>query len=109
MVVALGDVNRFTWTWLPITNPARANQVTWDCLVVWLAAVRAIWATSPVPISLMEFVSCNCCVFACLFVGLADWLSDWLVDLLPIVITTEAWAVVWRETPGSYFFGLLFG
>ena len=40
MVVALGDVNRFTWTWLPIANPARANQVTWDYLVVWLA-VRA--------------------------------------------------------------------
>ena len=40
-------------------------------------------------------------MFVCLFVGLADWLSDWLVDLL--LITTEAWAVVWRETPGSYF------
>ena len=28
MVVALGDVNRFTWTWLPVNNPGRANQVT---------------------------------------------------------------------------------
>ena len=28
VVVALGDVNRFTWTWLPVNNPGRANQVT---------------------------------------------------------------------------------
>ena len=41
VVVALGDVNRFTWTWLPITNPARANQVTWDCLVVWLLSEQS--------------------------------------------------------------------
>ena len=28
VVVALGDVNRFTWTWMPVNNPGRANQVT---------------------------------------------------------------------------------
>ena len=28
----------------------------------------AQWATSPVPISLLELVSCTCCVFVCLFV-----------------------------------------
>ena len=24
----MGDVNRFTWTWMPVNNPGRANQVT---------------------------------------------------------------------------------
>ena len=48
--MALGDVNRFTWTWLPLTNPARAKQVSKE-VVTWNWLLEISWSVVWLPVS----------------------------------------------------------